>query len=123
MPAYSIGIPPPNVTGVLTLGQVLNNPIQDFLARRARMLGCETLWLPGMDHAGIATERQVEKAAKKEGKKTKQDLGREEFIKRVWTGEEKHGGIKNQQIKKHRFAPGWAPRTVTKEKHYTCRGP
>src|SRR3989440_6345522 len=75
-PAYSIVIPPPNVTGVLTLGHVLNNTIQDILARRARMLGCETLWLPGMDHAGIATERQVEKAGKQEEKKTKQEIGR-----------------------------------------------
>src|SRR3989441_8953923 len=88
-PAYSIVIPPPNVTGVLTLGHVLNNTIQDILARRARMLGHETLWLPGMDHAGIATERQVEKAVKKEGKKNKQDLGREGFIKSVWAWEEK----------------------------------
>src|SRR2546429_5795430 len=91
-PPYSIVIPPPNVTGVLTLGHVLNNTIQDILARRARMLGCETLWLPGMDHAGIATERQVGKAGKQGEKKTNQDLGREEFIKRVWAWRGKHTG-------------------------------
>ena len=64
-PAYSIVIPPPNVTGVLTLGHVLNNTIQDILARRARMLGKEVLWLPGTDHAGIATQNVVEKALRK----------------------------------------------------------
>src|SRR5271166_6945264 len=75
-PAYSIVIPPPNVTGVLTLGHVLNNTIQDILARRARMLGSEVLWLPGTDHAGIATQNVVERQLRKEGK-TRHDLGRE----------------------------------------------
>src|SRR5213595_486336 len=73
-PSFSIVMPPPNITGMLTLGHVLNTTIQDILARRARMQGLEVLWLPGMDHAGIATERQVEKAVKKEEKKTKQEL-------------------------------------------------
>src|SRR3982750_3939395 len=77
--AYSIVMPPPNVTGVLTLGHVLNNTIQDILARRARMLGKEVLWLPGMDHAGIATQTVVERQLRKEEKKTRHDLGREEF--------------------------------------------
>src|ERR1041384_2354340 len=77
-PAYSIVIPPPNVTGVLTLGHVLNNTIQDILARRARMLGKEVLWLPGTDHAGIATQTVVERTLKKEEKKTRHDLGRED---------------------------------------------
>src|ERR1700693_3082220 len=67
-PAFSIVIPPPNVTGVLTLGHVLNNTIQDILARRARMLGHEVLWLPGMDHAGIATQNKVEQSLRAEGK-------------------------------------------------------
>ena len=66
-PAYSIVIPPPNVTGVLTMGHVLNNTIQDILARRARALGKEVLWLPGMDHAGIATQNVVEKNSEPEG--------------------------------------------------------
>src|SRR5262249_2950700 len=66
-PAYSIVIPPPNVTGVLTLGHVLNNTIQDILARRARMLGKEVLWMPGTDHAGIATQNVVEKALRADG--------------------------------------------------------
>src|SRR2546430_6842891 len=99
-PAYSIVIPPPNVTGVLTLGHVLNTTIQDILARRARMLGYETLWLPGMDHAGIATERQVQEAVKKGEKKTKQALAREEFIKRASAWEGKDGGILLQPPKK-----------------------
>src|SRR5213594_4973407 len=77
-PAYSIVIPPPNVTGVLTLGHVLNNTIQDILARRARMTGHEVLWLPGTDHAGIATQTVVEKKLRKEEGKTRRDLGREE---------------------------------------------
>ena len=68
-PAYSIVIPPPNVTGVLTLGHVLNNTIQDILARRARMTGHEVLWLPGTDHAGIATQTVVERKLRKEEKK------------------------------------------------------
>ena len=77
-PAYSIVIPPPNVTGVLTLGHVLNNTIQDILARKARMDGKEVLWLPGTDHAGIATQTVVEKALKKSGEiKHRDDLGRE----------------------------------------------
>src|SRR6476469_7453460 len=83
-PSYSIVIPPPNVTGMLHMGHVLNNTIQDILSRKARMDGKEVLWLPGTDHAGIATQVQVERALKKEEKKTKYDLGREEFLKRVW---------------------------------------
>ncbi len=70
-PAYSIVIPPPNVTGMLHMGHVLNNTIQDILSRKARMDGKEVLWLPGTDHAGIATQMQVEKALKKEERKTK----------------------------------------------------
>src|SRR5512134_804622 len=77
-PAYSIVIPPPNVTGVLTMGHVLNNTIQDILARKARMDGKEVLWLPGTDHAGIATQNVVEKTMKKAGEiKHRNDLGRE----------------------------------------------
>src|SRR5712672_1181569 len=82
-PAYSIVIPPPNVTGVLTLGHVLNNTIQDILARRARMQGFEVLWLPGMDHAGIGTQTAVEKYLRRTENKTRYDLGREEFLRRV----------------------------------------
>src|SRR5437762_6468879 len=83
-PAYSIVIPPPNVTGVLTLGHVLNNTIQDILARRARMLGKEVLWLPGTDHAGIATQTVVERQLRKEEGIKRHDLGRDEFVRRIW---------------------------------------
>src|SRR5213592_1570479 len=99
-PAYSIVIPPPNVTGVLHMGHVLNNTIQDILARKARMDGKEVLWLPGTDHAGIATEVVVEKQIKKEEKKSRFDIGREEFLKRVWQWKEKHGRIIVEQLKK-----------------------
>src|SRR5258706_5872638 len=99
-PAYSIVIPPPNVTGILHMGHVLNCTIQDILARKARMDGKEVLWLPGTDHAGIATQVQVEKKLKKEEHKSKHDLGREEFLKRVWQWKEKHGGIIIAQLKK-----------------------
>src|SRR6266571_6720274 len=81
--AYSIVIPPPNVTGMLHMGHVLNNTIQDILARKARMDGKEVLWLPGTDHAGIGTQVVVEKQIKKEEHKSRFDLGREEFLKRV----------------------------------------
>ena len=86
-PSYAIIIPPPNVTGVLTMGHVLNNTIQDILARRARALGKEVLWLPGMDHAGIATQNVVEKQLRVENI-TKGDLGRERFVQRVWKWKE-----------------------------------
>src|ERR1700685_2480763 len=83
-PAYSIVIPPPNVTGMLHMGHVLNNTIQDILSRKARMDGKEVLWLPGTDHAGIAHESMVERALKKEGKiKHRDDLGREKFLEEV----------------------------------------
>src|SRR5437762_12139520 len=88
-PAYSIVSPPPNVTGVLHMGHVLNNTIQDILARKARMDGKEVLWLPGTDHAGISTQVVVEKQLKKEGKKSRFDLGRDEFLRRVWQWKEK----------------------------------
>src|ERR1043166_4165894 len=99
-PAYSIVIPPPNVTGVLTLGHVLNNTIQDILARKARMDGKEVLWQPGIDHAGIATQTVVERTLKKAGEiRHRDDLGREKFLERVWEWKEKHGGIILQQLK------------------------
>ena len=79
-PPFSIVMPPPNITGVLTLGHVLNNTIQDILARRARMQGFEVLWLPGMDHAGIGTQTAVEKYLRQTENKTRHDLGREEFL-------------------------------------------
>jgi valyl-tRNA synthetase len=118
-PAYSIVIPPPNVTGMLHMGHVLNNTIQDILSRKARMDGKEVLWLPGTDHAGIATQVQVEKALKKEEKKTKHDIGREEFLKRVWQWKEKHGGIIIQQLKKLGCSCDWTRERFTMDPEYS----
>src|SRR5207248_10628721 len=106
-PAFSIVIPPPNVTGMLHMGHVLNNTIQDILARKARMDGKAVLWLPGTDHAGIGTQVMVEKQIKKEEKKTRYDLGREEFLKRVWRWKEKHGSIIIDQLKKLGASCDW----------------
>jgi valyl-tRNA synthetase len=118
-PAYSIVIPPPNVTGMLHMGHVLNNTIQDILSRKARMDGKEVLWLPGTDHAGIATQVQVEKALKKEERKTKYDLGREEFLKRVWAWKEKHGGIIINQLKKLGASCDWTRERFTMDPEYS----
>jgi valyl-tRNA synthetase len=118
-PAYSIVIPPPNVTGVLTLGHVLNNTIQDILARRARMLGREVLWLPGTDHAGIATQTVVERQLRKEEKKTRHDLGREEFVRRVWQWKEKHGGIIIEQLKRLGCSCDWSRERFTMDEGYS----
>jgi valyl-tRNA synthetase len=119
-PAYSIVIPPPNVTGVLTLGHVLNNTIQDILARKARMDGKEVLWLPGTDHAGIATQTVVERTLKKSGEiKHRDDLGREKFLERVWEWKEKHGGIIIQQLKKLGASCDWTRERFTMDPEYS----
>jgi valyl-tRNA synthetase len=117
-PAYSIVIPPPNVTGMLHMGHVLNNTIQDILGRKARMDGKEVLWLPGTDHAGIATEGMVSKQIWKEEKKSKRDIGREEFIKRVWTWKEKHGGIIIEQLRKLGCSCDWTRERFTMDPDY-----
>ena len=119
-PAYSIVIPPPNVTGVLTMGHVLNNTIQDILARKARMDGKEVLWLPGTDHAGIATQTVVERTLKKSGEiKHRDDLGREKFLERVWQWKEKHGGIIIQQLKKLGASCDWTRERFTMDSEYS----
>jgi valyl-tRNA synthetase len=111
--AYSIVIPPPNVTGVLTLGHVLNNTIQDILARKARMEGKEVLWLPGTDHAGIATQAVVEKPSKNRALiRTSRRSRPRGFLDRVWEWKEKHGGIIIQQLKKL-GAPATGPANVS----------
>ena len=103
---YSIMIPPPNVTGILHMGHVLNNSIQDTLVRYKRMSGYNTLWMPGMDHAGIATQNKVEKKLAEEGLK-KEDLGREKFIEETWRWKEKHGGIITSQLRKLGASLDW----------------
>ena len=119
-PAYSIVIPPPNVTGVLTLGHVLNNTIQDILARKARMEGKEVLWLPGTDHAGLATQTAVERALKKEGKiKHRDDLGREKFLEEIWKWKNEKGGIIIQQLKKLGASCDWTRERFTMDPEYS----
>ncbi len=117
-PPFSIVIPPPNITGVLTLGHVLNNTIQDILARRARMLGHEVLWLPGMDHAGVGTQTAVEKHLRRTENKTRHDLGREEFLRRVLEWQEKHGGIIIEQLKRLGVSADWSRQRYTLDKEY-----
>jgi valyl-tRNA synthetase len=120
-PPYSMVIPPPNVTGVLTLGHVLNNTIQDILARHARMTGHEVLWLPGTDHAGIATQTVVERSLRKEERKTRHDLGRAEFLRRVWEWKERHGGIIIAQLKKLGCSCDWSRERFTMDEGYARR--
>ena len=98
-PGFSIVIPPPNVTGILTLGHVLNNTLQDILCRRARMKGFEVCWFPGTDHAGIATEARVVKFLKETENVTRDELGREEFINRVWQWKHEFGGKIIRQLR------------------------
>src|SRR5207248_1479232 len=117
-PPFSIVMPPPNITGVLTLGHVLNNSIQDILARRARMQGFEVLWLPGMDHAGIGTQTAVEKWLRKTEGITRHDLGRERFLKRVLEWQDKHGGIIIQQLKRLGCSADWSRQRYTFDDDY-----
>ncbi len=95
---YSIVIPPPNVTGILHMGHALNNSIQDVLIRWKRMQGYNAVWVPGTDHAGIATQNVVERQLKKEGLR-RQDLGREKFLERVWQWKEQYGSTITNQLK------------------------
>ncbi|HOW24612.1 MAG TPA: valine--tRNA ligase [Bacteroidales bacterium] len=103
---YCIVIPPPNVTGVLHMGHILNNTIQDILVRRARMQGKNALWLPGTDHASIATEAKVVAKLREQGI-SKSDITREEFLRYAWEWKEKHGGIILEQLKKLGASCDW----------------
>jgi valyl-tRNA synthetase len=104
--AFTVVIPPPNVTGVLHMGHMLNNTIQDVLVRRARMLGKNACWVPGTDHASIATEAKVVQKIRKEGVQ-KRDLSREDFLKHAWEWTDEHGGIILQQLKKLGASCDW----------------
>ncbi len=112
---YSMVIPPPNVTGVLHMGHMLNNTIQDVLVRRARMLGYNTCWLPGTDHASIATEAKVVNKLKSEGI-DKKKLSREDFLRHAWEWKEKHGGIILEQLKKLGASCDWERTRFTMDK-------
>jgi valyl-tRNA synthetase len=105
-PAFSIVIPPPNVTGMLHMGHALNNTLQDIIIRFKRMQGCNTLWMPGTDHAGIATQNVVEQQLLKEGT-SRHELGREKFIARVWEWREKYGGVIINQLKRLGCSCDW----------------
>ncbi|MGE5582773.1 MAG: valine--tRNA ligase [Bacillota bacterium] len=109
---YCIVIPPPNVTGVLHLGHALDNTLQDILIRWRRMQGYNTLWMPGTDHAGIATQAKVEGTLAKEGL-TKHDLGREKFLERVWDWKEQYGGTIIKQLKRMGSSCDWVRERFT----------
>ncbi len=104
---YTIVIPPPNVTGILHMGHALNNTIQDVLIRWKRMQGFNALWIPGTDHAGIATQNVVEKSLAREGKR-RQDLGREAFVQRVWAWKEQYGNTIINQLKRLGASCDWS---------------
>jgi len=115
--AYTIVMPPPNVTGVLHMGHCLNNTIQDILVRRARMEGKNACWVPGTDHASIATEAKVVGMLRERGI-TKSSLTREEFLKYAWEWKEKYGGIILQQLKKLGFSLDWNRTSFTMDEDY-----
>ena len=114
---YCVIIPPPNVTGTLHMGHALNATIQDILIRWRRLQGYKTLWLPGTDHAGIATQVVVEKELKKEGR-NRFDLGREKFIERIWQWKEKYGDIISDQLKKLGASCDWSRTRFTMDEDY-----
>ena len=115
---YTIVIPPPNVTGVLHMGHMLNNTIQDVLIRRARMLGKNACWVPGTDHASIATEAKVVQKLRQEGLK-KSDLSRDEFLKHAFEWKDKHGGIILEQLKKLGASCDWERTHFTMDSEYS----
>jgi len=117
-PPYSIVIPPPNVTGVLTMGHVLNNTLQDILIRRARLEGKSALWIPGTDHAGIATQTVVERELRKQ-KKTRHDFGREKFVEKVWEWRHEKGGIILEQLRRLGASCDWDRTQFTMDPEYS----
>src|SRR5580698_2736302 len=115
---FSVVIPPPNVTGVLTIGHVLNATIQDILVRRARLEGKSALWIPGTDHAGIATQTVVERELRKQ-KTSRRALGREKFLERVWEWREEKGGIILEQLRRLGASCDWERTQFTMDPHYS----
>ena len=109
---YTIVIPPPNITGSLHVGHALNNTLQDMIIRWRRMQGCEALWLPGLDHAGIATQNQVEKMLATEGT-TRHELGREKFLEKVWEWADKYADTIVGQLKRLGTSLDWERRRFT----------
>ncbi|GMA55912.1 hypothetical protein GCM10025858_04150 [Alicyclobacillus sacchari] len=111
--AYSIVMPPPNVTGVLHLGHALDSTLQDIAIRYRRLAGYSALWVPGTDHAGIATQARVEQSLKQEEGKTRHDLGREDFVRRVWAWKQQYGGTITQQIRALGASCDWSRERFT----------
>ena len=116
---YAIMIPPPNVTGMLHMGHVLDNTLQDIFIRRARLEGKSVLWQPGTDHAGIATQTKVEKQLSESTGQTKYDLGRDSFLDEVWKFREQSGGVILNQLKKLGASCDWDRTSFTLDKQYT----
>ncbi|MEN9663552.1 MAG: hypothetical protein RL324_2501 [Verrucomicrobiota bacterium] len=116
---HTIVIPPPNVTGILHMGHVLNNTLQDVLTRRARLEGKAACWIPGTDHAGIATQTMVEKHLKKTEGKGRRDLGREEFLKRVWSWRTEKGDMILQQLRELGCSCDWDRTAFTMDPGYS----
>jgi valyl-tRNA synthetase len=114
-PGYSIVIPPPNVTGILHMGHMLNNSIQDTIVRWKRMKGFDTLWVPGTDHAGIATQNKVEKWLAENGT-SKEEIGREAFLEKTLEWKEKHGGLITNQLRKLGSSLDWSRERFTMDK-------
>ena len=117
-PPFTVVIPPPNVTGVLHMGHTLNETVQDILVRRARLEGKEAMWLPGTDHAGIATQTVVERELRKE-KKTRHHLGREKFLEKVWSWRDDKGGIILKQLQALGASADWDRTQFTMDPHYS----
>ncbi len=117
---FSIVIPPPNITGKLHMGHALDNTLQDILIRWHRMMGDNTLWMPGYDHAGLATQIKVEEVLKKEEGKTRFDLGREEFVKRVWAWKEEYGDRIINQLKCLGISCDWERKRFTMDEGCSC---
>src|SRR6266702_1978685 len=115
-PVFSIVIPPPNVTGSLHMAHALQHTMMDVMTRHKRMRGYRTLWLPGMDHAGISTQLMVTRELKKEGK-TRHDLGREKFVERVWQWEQEYGGQILNQIRREGASVDWSRERFTMDEN------
>src|SRR2546425_3474582 len=115
-PVFTIVIPPPNVTGSLHLGHALQHTMMDVLTRHKRMSGFRTLWLPGMDHAGISTQLMVTRELKKEGK-TRHDLGREKFVERVWKWKKESGGQISKQMRREGASVDWSREQFTMDEN------
>ena len=118
-PQFSIVIPPPNVTGMLHMGHALNNTLQDVMIRFMRMRGYNAMWMPGTDHAGIATQNVVEQELAREGT-SREELGREKFIERVWVWKEKHGGVITNQLRRMGSSCDWPRERFTMDAGLSC---